>query len=261
MKSSKKFLALIAAGVIASGSQVAFAQSNYVSAFGGWAKMSDSTNTGELTGPFTTGQGTTIPAGVTLPAGTVLGWESQIDDGYYWGAAFGRKFGNGFRGEIEFNYQKNDVTSHSGVGVAAIPLDGEDAGVLITGSGNLGVSVGDLVADGQGSVKGNYFMLNGYYDFGLDSAVTPYVGGGIGYAKVDVTYNPSNVDIIIGDEGKFAYQAMAGLSFGASDAVDIYGQLRYRATSDANIDSRLLPAELSIENKSTLFELGLRYNF
>lgn len=261
MSISKTCYAVIAVGLLAGNSSIALADNNYVSVSAGWAKLSDSSNSGELTGTFVTGQGTTIPAGVALPAGTELGWETQVDSGFSFGAAFGRKFDNGFRGEIELIYQKNDIEGHSGVQVAGIPLDGEDAGVLITGSGNLGVNVGDLVADGQGSLKGTYLMVNGFYDFSMDSAVRPYIGGGVGYSKFDMTYNPSDVEIISGDEGKFAYQVMAGLSFAASDTVDIYGQYRYRATSDAAVDSTLLPATLNIENKSSLFELGLRFNF
>lgn len=44
------------------------------------------------------------------------------------------RFGDSFRGEVELSYQSNDIGTHDGVTAAGIPLDGEDAGVLITGS-------------------------------------------------------------------------------------------------------------------------------
>lgn len=238
----------------------ASAQDYYASFSAGGSWLEDSDNSGSFTSDFTTGAGTTIPAGTVLPTGAPLGWTTEFDEGYAVAGALGRRFGN-WRGELELAYQSNDVDIHRDVQAAGIPLDAEDAGVLITGSPNLGVTVGDLVADGQGAVDTTFAMANVYYDFSSMGAFTPYVGAGLGAGFVDVDYSPSGVGIVDDDATVLAYQVIAGASYDLSDRMAIFAQYRYRATEDVETDVDLFDAELEIENRASILEAGVRFAF
>ncbi|WP_428407870.1 P44/Msp2 family outer membrane protein [Hyphococcus sp.] len=236
------------------------AQDYYVSASGGVSLLNNSDNEGAFVGAFTTGEGTTVPAGAVLPDGTDVGWETEFDTGYAFAGAIGKDFG-WLRGEVEVAYQSNGVDAHSGVSAGGIALDGEDAGVLITGSPNIGVSVGDLVADGRGDVSTLFVMANVFYDIDTGGRLTPYIGGGAGVGFADVDYSPSGVAIIQDDASVFAYQAMAGVAYAVSPSLDLTVGYRYRATSDVEVDADLFSARFDIENKTSIIEAGLRFSF
>lgn len=237
-----------------------YAQDSYISVSSGTAMLSKSENKGEFTSDFTTGAGTTIPSGTPLPAGTSLGWETKFDHGMPLSVAYGRQYMPNMRAEIELSYQANDVSRHSNVMAAGIDLDGEDAGVLISGSPNLGVSVGDLVSDGRGYVRSTYLMANAYYDFGT-GPWRPFIGAGLGVASADVKYAPSGVGIVDDQVTTFAYQLIGGASYDISDSMSLYGQYRYRATPRLETEVNLFDAELDVENASSNVEIGLRFKF
>jgi hypothetical protein len=58
-------------------------------------------------------------------------------------------------------------------GLAAAPLGGENAGVLIAGSGRVGATVASIVADGTGKSDVWTFMANAYFDFNSKGKVNP----------------------------------------------------------------------------------------
>jgi len=238
------------------------AQANnyYVSLSGGLSLLGDSENEGAFDGDFTTGEGTTIPGGTVLPDGTEVGWETDFDTGFVVSGAIGKAYGS-FRGELELAYQTNDIGSHASVSAAGIPLDSEDAGVLITGSSNIGISVGDLVADGQGDVSNLFVMANAYYDFNTGGPLKPYIGAGIGVSFVDVDYSPSATPIIRDEATSFAYQGIAGVAYEVSPSVDLLLAYRYRATTDVSVEADLFAADFEIENSASIVEAGLRFRF
>ncbi|MEM6682371.1 MAG: P44/Msp2 family outer membrane protein [Pseudomonadota bacterium] len=232
----------------------------YTSFSAGLSLLGDSTNDGTFNGAFTTGAGTTIPAGTELPDGTAVGWDTEFSTGFALNGAFGRYFGP-LRGEIELAYQANNVDTHTGVFAADIDLSDEDAGVLVTGADNLGVSVADLVADGQGDLSTVFIMANGYYDFKNDSAFTPYVGLGIGLGFVDVDYSPSDTTIIQDSATKFAYQLMAGATYDLNQSTGLYLGYRFRGTSSVGVEADLFSADFEIENTASILEAGVRFAF
>lgn len=242
-------------------SGAAVAQDTYVAASGGISLLNDSDNEGAFIGDFTTGEGTTIPSGTVLPDGTPVGWTTDFDSGYAISGAIGKDYG-WWRGEIEVAYQSNGVGSHAGVSAGGIPLDGEDAAVLITGQDtNLGVSVGDLVAAGQGDLDTIFVMANVFYDVDLGSRLKPYIGAGAGVGFVDVNYAPSATPIIQDKDTAFAYQLMAGVAYEVSPSLDFTVGYRYRATSDVNVDADLFSANFDIENTASVVEAGIRLSF
>ncbi len=234
----------------------------YVSGSAGFNFQADSDNSGAFTRDFVTGDGVAVPAGVTLPSGTDVGWTTEFDTGLFVSGAYGLRLNDVFRVEGEISYTSADVDTHTGVTAGGSELGAADAAVLITGSAPLGATVEDVVADGQGEITSLGFAVNGYYDFTTaDLPVDFYVGGGLGVAEVKVDYSPSGVGIVDDTEMVGFYQLMAGASYPVAEGVELFGGYRFRQSSDAEVDSTLIPATLDIENSSNILEFGVRYSF
>jgi len=254
--------ALLALGATSLFALPAAAQEWYAGGSIGYALQQDSSNTGS-TGAFTTGNGApVIPFGTAIAAGTPYGWETEFDNGYSLSGEFGARYANGFRSGIELAYSKADVDTHSGVNVAGTVIDGVDAAVLTGSATQLGVTVGQVVATPDGDeIESTSLFANLYYDFNRDGLISPYVGAGLGYSDVSVTYRPSGVGIIDDSEGKLAYQLKAGATWAVSERIDLYGEAAYRATDDVELSNTLFPGTLNIENTQTVFSIGARYKF
>ena len=146
--------------------------------------------------------------------------------------------------------------------VAGTVIDGVDAAVLTGSPTQLGVTVGQVVATPDGDeIESTSIFANLYYDFNRDGLISPYVGAGLGYSDVSVTYSPSGVGIIDDSESKFAYQLKAGATWSVSERIDLYGEAAYRATDDVELQNQLFPGTLNIENRQTVFSIGARYKF
>ncbi|MDP2126947.1 MAG: outer membrane beta-barrel protein [Pseudohongiella sp.] len=260
MKTRLNGIALLSAAAVFSFSHTASAD-YYVAGSYGLNSQGSSNNDGVFTSNFTTGTVTGVTPPLQIPSGSPVGWRTNFDNGDVYALAFGRKFGQ-LRVEFEYSQSDSDVDSHRGVTAAGLDLSGIDAGVLISGNvGDLGVSVAGLVADGRGHIKTSGFQLNALYDFDLGSALTPFVGVGLGQSKVDVTYIPSGVGVISNDDRVFSYQIVAGLEYALNNSLSLVGTARYRDGNDATVRSSLLPASFDVQNTSTVFDIGIRYTF
>lgn len=257
-----KFLAATTAAVLAAGLSGAATAQQYVSGSAGFNFQTDSDNAGAFSSDFITGDGVAVAPGTTLPAGTSLGWTTEFDTGLFLSAAYGWRLNDVFRVEGEISYTSADVDTHTDVTAGGAALGAADAAVLLTGSAPLGVSVADLVADGQGEISTVGYAINGYYDFAIQNTpFTAYVGGGVGVAEIDVEYSPSATPIISDKEMVGFYQLMAGASYAVSDNTELYTGYRWRQSGDAETESSLVPATLDIENASHIIEAGVRYSF
>jgi opacity protein-like surface antigen len=255
--------ALCALGVASFGASLpAAAQGWYVGGSAGYLMQSDSDNAG-TTGAFTTGNGApAIPFGTAIAAGTPYGWSTEFDSGYALSGEFGAYYDNGLRSGVEIAYTKADVETHSGVNVAGTVIDGVDAAVLTGSPTQLGATVGAVVAaPSDDKVKTTAVFANLYYDFNREGTLRPYVGAGLGYADVSVQYRPSGVGIVDDSEGKFAYQVKGGATYALNETFELYAEATYRATDDVELENKLFPGTLSIENKQTIVSVGARYRF
>lgn len=251
-----------AIALVAGATGAVSAQEQYVSGSAGFNFQADSDNSGAFSRDFVTGAGGAVPAGTTLPEGASVGWTTEFDTGLFLSAAYGLKFQDTFRIEGEISYSSADVDAHTGVTAGGSAIGAADAAVLITGSAPLGVTVSDLVADGQGDVTSLGYAVNGYYDFAVqDTPFTAYIGGGLGIAELDVEYSPSGTQIVSDTEMVGFYQVMAGGAYAVSETTEVYAGYRWRQSGDAETDSALIPARLDVENASHILELGVRYTF
>jgi hypothetical protein len=80
-------------------------------------------------------------------------------------------------------------------------------------------------------------MANVYYDFNRDGMFSPYLGAGIGFSSVDVTFNPSGVGIIDDDDTAFAYQVKVGATLNFSDRWEAFAEYGWRE-ADIEADAK-----------------------
>jgi opacity protein-like surface antigen len=149
-----------------------------------------------------------------------------FDSGFLGTAALGYDFAGPFRTEVEYGWQKNDIDT---------------------------LSYSNLIGNiNQGDLKTQSIMMNGYYDVDTGSPWSPFVGAGIGWAKVDLN-TPA---LPFGDnDDVFAYQLMAGVSYNFSDQLALDAQYRFFDTQDATIQG----ADFSTTSNDLM--LGIRYTF
>ncbi len=246
----------VAAAALLSIPATAHANDVYVGVSGGIAMPEDSANAGQFDAdvPATADWG-------AIPSGTSLAWDTQLESGIAVSGHLGVKFDGGFRTELELAYAKGDVESHSNLAAGGAVIDSVDVAVLTRGAPDAGnPTVGQVIADGQGSVSTFGGFLNAYYDFNAGGSFQPYLGAGIGYQWVDVDFQPSGVPVADDSDSGFAWQAMAGASFAVSESFDLFAQYTYRDSFDrAEIPLDLLPATLGVESTQSIVTVGARF--
>lgn len=157
-------------------------------------------------------------------------------DGYAFGATAGFSPFENIRGEAEFAYRENDVG-------------------LLNGGGNNG-----------GDVSSWALMVNGFYDFDdigrsldLGTAITPYVGGGIGLASVSWNgVTDGGAPFADDDTLLFAYQLGGGLAIGLFDEWSLSLDYRYFATTDPELDL-VGGGSFETEYQNHTVSIGVRY--
>ena len=189
--------------------------------------------------------------------GTHLGISTEA--GFIGVGSVGYAFRNGMRVELEGNYRSNPV----GTSVVTLP------------NGAQGSS-----SSGRISTYGG--MANLLYDFNLASFgvpyISPYIGAGIGYSVTDVSRISGRTNAgalltthnVSTNNGSFAYQAIAGLSFGLGQYVPgLALTLEYRYFATTSTEIRLTSANGTTVSRTNYTPndtnhsalLGLRYTF
>ncbi len=149
-----------------------------------------------------------------------------FDNGFLGTGAVGYDFVGPFRAEAEYSWQKNDLDTLS----------------YSNRIGNFN----------QGDLTTQAIMVNGYYDVDTGSPWSPFIGAGIGWAKVDL----STPALPLGDnDDVFAYQFMAGVAYNISDQLALDAQYRFFGTEDATIQG----ADFSTNSNDLM--VGIRYTF
>jgi len=127
-----------------------------------------------------------------------LSGKSTFEDGYAIIGAVGYGWGNGFRTEFEGGYRNNDQKS---------------------------ATLGGVRFANKGSYSALTGMANVIYDLNL-GGFTPYVGAGVGVARVGL--NTASTRGQIDDyDMQFAYQGIAGVAFGLTENIKLDLGYRY----------------------------------
>jgi opacity protein-like surface antigen len=149
-----------------------------------------------------------------------------LEGGALYTGAVGFDFAGPLRAELEYGWQKNDLDR------------------LYYSN-----RFGDFE---QGDLKVQSLMVNGYFDVDTGSAWSPFIGVGLGMAKVDL--NTPALPFADNDD-VFALQVMAGVSYALNDKISFDAQTRFFTTQDATIQG----ADFSFASND--FMLGARYHF
>jgi len=157
--------------------------------------------------------------------------EYDVDFGNDWMGALGLgyAFQNGFRAEGELGYRYNDW----GPETIADPVD----------------------FDVEGYARSWSAMANLFYDFNRGGGVEPYVGVGVGAARIG-----AGIDGVGSDQDTvLAYQALAGLAFDVTEQLDVDVGVRYFMAPEVEMDVGGLTTEFDYDHAAVT--LGLRYQF
>lgn len=164
----------------------------------------------------------------------------EFDPGVYLGGSGGYDFGLvRLEGELSYRYSEINTIAEQG-GTTYRNVDG-----------NLGVFA---------------MMFNGFFDLHNASPVTPYLGGGIGFATLHLsnTYGRDNLGKFIfygsGDDTVFAYQGGAGIEIAINRQLSMDLGYRYFAADDAEFDSHNNIFS-SMKFKSHNAAVGIRVKF
>lgn len=157
----------------------------------------------------------------TLEIGDIKA-ELGLDTGFGLSVAAGKKFGNGWRAELEYSYRKNDIGDLT-LGILIIPTS--------------------LLNE---EIDVHTVMANLVYDIQNNTMITPYLGAGVG----------------VGWEGEaegaeFAYQFLAGINVEMSSQNELIFGYRYTGMTDLDYNEGHLTATAGSHN----FELGFRHSF
>lgn len=172
--------------------------------------------------------------------GATLVLTNEVETGWGGQVALGYDFGR-FRVEGEAGYTQNGSDRYrvSSPFTAVIPQDGTNEVLR--------------------------FMGNGYFDI-TQGSVKPYVGAGIGVARVHVVTvaatvrEPTPTRLIDDRDTVFAYQLMGGVAVGLTPRVRVFGQYRWLDAGTINgRDARGERFTRGISGHN--IDLGLRFAF
>lgn len=120
------------------------------------------------------------------------------------------------------------------------------------------------LADADGKISGEStalsFMANGAYHFLPKSAWHPFVGAGIGMARIGVDWRTTNGSLVDDTDWVFAYQGFAGVSYDVAKNWELTAQYRYFATQDPEF-SASDGTKFSGEYQSHSLMAGFTYKF
>lgn len=176
--------------------------------------------------------------------------EADFDNGIGVYAAIGQADASGWRKEFEFSYRNNDLRHLPGDGINFTGWDENHV---------------------EGDIKTLAVMANLIRDFNTSGKVTPYLGVGIGIARLEADYIGSDPsfsggfgDLSINDKAwEFAYQGIAGLAFDLAEGLALDISYRYFGVSEPTFVGTLAGTVEDFDHEYVSHSVfaGLRWNF
>lgn len=165
--------------------------------------------------------------------------DGELDNGLYLAGAVGYKFksdGIGFRLEGEVAWRGGNLNN----------LNINGAPVAVTGDGFSALSV----------------MGNGYVDFNNGSAFTPYLGAGIGLARIKGDIN-AGANILNDTATVVAVQGIGGVDLAVTKNVSVFADLRYFKALDTRmtLNGSAGTGDIDVNYDAYTVGLGLRIKF
>ena len=181
--------------------------------------------------------------------GNSIDFDTEFDPGFGVHGAVGHSW-DGFRLEGEVSYRKNDLDA-----------------LTVTNVTLAGIGSFDVAAefDAEGDVSALGFMVNGWYDFDTGSPWKPFIGGGVGTARIslnEVSATVAGMSVPLADDEDqvFAYQAGAGIGYELTPTIIVSLGYRFFGTLDPEFtDVTGIPFDA--EYRSHNVEVGVRFLF
>ena len=180
-----------------------------------------------------------------------VGSDLAMKNGFGFAAAAGYGADAGLRGELEIGHRSVDFEEFDGVRVSGPTINASFDGKFPY----------------EGSVRLWTVMANGIFAAEI-WRVRPYFGAGVGVAFAKVTEDAQSATVGVGNDAQtvstdggdandtvMAYQAMLGVGYPLSDAVEVRLGYRYFATAEGEFDG--FKASFGSHN----IEAGIRFRF
>ena len=118
---------------------------------------------------------------------------------------------------------------------------------------------------GSGDAESLAVMANGFFDLRTGTKWTPYVGAGVGWALVKNDIDAfgscfSDPPFVDDEDGVFAYQLMAGITYQVTNSISLGIGYRFFSTSDPEFTD-IMGRRFESEYRAHNAEVGLRFRF
>lgn len=103
-------------------------------------------------------------------------------------------------------------------------------------------------------------MANLYFDIPINQSWRPYLGGGLGAARIHMESNDLGID---DEDTVFAWQGMVGISYMPASfrIVEFNAGYRYLGTGEASLSSATLNTGAEVDYEAHSLEIGTRFYF
>jgi len=222
MKARNLLLTSTSVAAVLATASTADAASTYASIFGGLSFL----NNAGLKGHSQT---------LLTSYGITLASQQSVDTGFKTGFVVGGNWGvdwGNFRTELEVSYHQNNSGKHARVTTHYSYHYSTAKGTPLSSTSSNSVVPSDL------TLRAYAVMANVWYDFhdmGSSWGITPYIGGGVGVAQVQIDGALNNKSIFERNDSVFAWQVGAGFSMPLSDSTQIFFDYRYFSAKDAHL--------------------------
>lgn len=163
--------------------------------------------------------------------GPDVGGKVTFGSGIGFGAAVGRRYGNGWAAELAWDERGNFIDRIGGVAVG-------------------------------GNVFSSVVFLNGYYRFPAWGAVRPFVGMGLGYVVgLDIDVDRDGTEQEYSRRGGVAMQAIAGGEYSLSSRWSLSGDVRWSRIGSGTFKATTAGSTLSGKPKYQTASLNLSVSY
>ncbi|MBL0319587.1 MAG: porin family protein [Alphaproteobacteria bacterium] len=164
-------------------------------------------------------------------------------------------YDKGYGGNVALGFRPTMLNNRSG----AVRFEAE-GGYHTFGLDKVNNS-GSVNPDPNGHLNMTTAMGNIYYDMRATRGITSYVGGGLGWARLNFPTS-NGLGNTSSSDNNMAYQAMAGISFTPSSMPQTDITLGYRYLGVASSKFKGVGGEVKLDSfVSSGVEAGLRYHF
>jgi len=204
-----------------------------------------------LDGLYVSGQVGGVKTEETGSSSNSVTTKAGFANGFIGTAAVGIALGNGVRGELEGSVRQATVNKL-------------DNSYLV----NDGVTISTINPGPGGRVRVVSLMGNAIYDIPTSIGLTPFVGAGVGGARVELnSFGPTGTTAATpvgatttGSKIVPAYQGIAGVNYSVTNNIAVGVTYRYFATNKASIASdAVTPTKIAVRDHS--ITAGLTWSF